>query len=132
MDFCRRARARGWTVAYEPTPSAIHHHPLHGRAVPPHLRLVTRHALLTYARKHWPGWQVRFLAGVVRAEAWARQAAARLKGDVASSAIFRELRQIAADLGAARQNTAFQRLLRVVRRQEERRAGSSVRRDSES
>jgi N-acetylglucosaminyl-diphospho-decaprenol L-rhamnosyltransferase len=132
VDLCRRARAHGWMVAYEPTPSAIHHHPLHGRVVPPHLRLVTRHALLTYARKHWAAWQARFLAGIVRVEGWVRQKAAQLKGDGESAAVFRELRRIAADLGAGRQETAFQRLLRVVRRQEERCAGSSVRRDSQS
>ena len=27
------------------------------------MRLLTRHALLTYASKHWPGWQFRLLAG---------------------------------------------------------------------
>lgn len=132
VDFCRRARAHGWVVAYEPTPSAIHHHPLHGRSVPPHLRLVTRHALLTYARKHWSGWQARFLAGVVRAEAWARRASAGLTGDADGAAVFREMGQIAADLGAGRQATALRRLRCVIRRQEQRRGDPFVRRNSES
>ena len=126
VDLCRRARAAGWAVAYEPTPSAIHHHPLHARAVPPHIRLVTRHALLTYARKHWPAWQTRFLAGVVRVEAWARRASARLKGDAEAAEVFDDLGRVAADLGRGRRDEAWRRLLRVVWRQEEQRAGSLV------
>ena len=122
VDLCRRARAAGWAVMYEPTPSAIHHHPLHARAVPPHIRLVTRHALLTYARKHWPAWQMRFLAGVVRAEAWLRQAYARRKGDARTAEVFAELGRMAADLGRGRPGEAWKRLRRVVWRQEERRS----------
>ncbi|HET6571990.1 MAG TPA: glycosyltransferase family 2 protein, partial [Fimbriiglobus sp.] len=57
VDFCRRARRAGWSVWYEPDLRVTHHFPLHARAVPPPLRLVTRHALLTYSRKHWPRWQ---------------------------------------------------------------------------
>ncbi len=94
--------------------------------MPPHIRLVTRHALLTYARKHWPAWQMRFLSGVVRAEAWVRQGAAGLKGDAATAAIFGELGRIASDLGGGRPAEALRRLLRVVWRQEEQRAGAPV------
>jgi GT2 family glycosyltransferase len=118
VDFCRRARAAGWAVAYEPSPSAIHHSPLHARAVPPHIRLVTRHALLTYARKHWPAWQATALAGVVRLEAWARCVAARLSGDADAATVFGELAGLAADLGRGRTREAWRRLRRVVRRQE--------------
>ena len=67
-------RARLDRLVYEPAPVGHHHHPLHGRAVPPHLRLITRHALLTYARKHWPRWQFRLPGGIVRV----RSGAARL------------------------------------------------------
>ena len=35
----------------------------------PRLRLMTRHALLTYARKHWSGWRARMMSAVVWAEA---------------------------------------------------------------
>ncbi len=122
VDFCRRVRERGWEVAYEPTPSAIHHHPLHGRAVPPHLRLVTRHALLTYGFKHWPAWQARLLAGVVVVEAAARQALARWKGRDREAKVFCEMGRLAADLGCGRPRAAWRRLQRVVQRQEERRA----------
>ena len=126
VDLCRRARAGGWAVAYEPSPSAVHHSPLHGRAVPPHLRLVTRHALLTYALKHWPAWQQRLLAGIIRVEARLRRTAARLIGDAVTAEVFGELDLIAADLGRGRQVAAGRRLRRVIRRQEERRAAAAV------
>ncbi len=87
---------------------------------------MTRHALLTYARKHWPAWQTRFLAGVVGVEAWARRASARLKGDAEAAEVFDDLGRVAADLGRGRRDEAWRRLLRVVWRQEERRAGSPV------
>jgi hypothetical protein len=100
--------------------------------VPPHIRLVTRHALLTYARKHWPAWQVCVLAGVIRLEAWALQASARMRGDSDAAEVFRELGQVAVELGRGRRDEAWQRLRRVVRRQEARRAGSPVGGDSKS
>ncbi len=72
VDLCVRARARGWSVWYEPNLAVVHHHPLHCRPVPAVLRLVTRHSLLTYAAKHWPRWQCRLLSRIVRTEALAR------------------------------------------------------------
>ena len=54
VDLCRRARARGWSVWYEPNLTIVHHHPLHQRSVPAVLRMVTRHSLMIYAAKHWP------------------------------------------------------------------------------
>jgi GT2 family glycosyltransferase len=114
VDLCRRAAAGGWHVWYDPVPAAVHHHPLHGRAVPPHLRLITRHALLTYAGKHWPAWQFRLLARVVRLEAWLRQVP---RGPHAGA--FAALAGLAADLAAGRPASAARRLLRVVRRAEE-------------
>src|SRR5262249_2914091 len=39
VDLCRRARARGWSVWYEPAVWAVHRHPLHGRGVSPLVRL---------------------------------------------------------------------------------------------
>jgi GT2 family glycosyltransferase len=122
VDFCRRARAAGWSVGYEPALSVIHHNPLHGRAVPAHLRLVTRHALLTYARKHWPGWQARALAGVVGAEAWLRGLHACWTGDGHAAWVFGELQAIARDFAGGRAAAAEPRLQHVVRRQEKRRA----------
>jgi N-acetylglucosaminyl-diphospho-decaprenol L-rhamnosyltransferase len=131
VDFCRRARERGWLVGYEPTPSAIHHYPLHGRSVPPHLRLVTRHALLTYGFKHWPGWQARCLAAVVGLESSIRGALARCKGDAPAALVFGDMGRIAADLGRGRPRAAWRRLQRAIRCQEERRAGAPVGGDPE-
>jgi GT2 family glycosyltransferase len=129
VDLCRRARARGWAVCHEPALSAVHHHPLHARPVPAHLRVITRHALLTYGLKHWPGWQFRVLAGVVAAEAWWRQRRARRRGDGAAAAAFAALRRIAGDLVRGRPAAAGRRLQRVVRLQEESLAAPPVRRD---
>src|SRR5262249_38094073 len=68
VDFCRRAREHQWTIWFEPSLIVIHDHPLHGRRITPVLRLVTRHALLTYTSKHWPSLQHWFLGQLVRIE----------------------------------------------------------------
>jgi N-acetylglucosaminyl-diphospho-decaprenol L-rhamnosyltransferase len=88
VDFCRRARESGWGVWYEPGLQVTHHFPLHTRAVPAPLRLVTRHALLTYAKKHWAGWQAAVLGGVVWAEAKLRAALARRRNDATAADCF--------------------------------------------
>jgi GT2 family glycosyltransferase len=119
VDLCRRARRRGWGVWHDPGLAVAHHHPLHGRVVPPHLRLITRHALLTYARKHWPAWQVRVLARIVRLEAWYRQRQARRHGDPVAETHFQILSAMAEDFRHGRVGAAGSRLLRVVRRHEE-------------
>jgi GT2 family glycosyltransferase len=123
VDLCRRAQAKGWSVWYEPALRAIHHDPLHQRAVPAALRVLTRHALLTYARKHWPWWQFRFLSGLVACEAMVRRHWAQRLGDRAGAGLFLQLRGIAADLGCGRLKAAQRRLNQVVRRQEQRCAG---------
>jgi GT2 family glycosyltransferase len=120
VDFCRRARQAGWTVWYDPQAVIVHHRPLHARAVPPHLRLVTRHALLTYAGKHWPGWQHALLGGVVRAEAALRRVGAWLRGDADACHTFGELGQVARDLAGGHAERARERLLAVIRREEQR------------
>jgi GT2 family glycosyltransferase len=130
VDLCRRARAAGWGVAFEPGVSAVHHHPLHARDVPPYLRLVTRHALLTYAGKHWPRWQTRVLAGIVRAEARLRAFVARRLGDERSAAVFDDLCALTADLVRGDRAAAEGRLLRVVYR-EERERGAALPRNSQ-
>jgi N-acetylglucosaminyl-diphospho-decaprenol L-rhamnosyltransferase len=132
VDLCRRARAAGWTVWHEPILSATHHHPLHARAVPAHLRLVTRHALLTYARKHWPRWQTRLLAGIIRIEAWWRQRRAWHGGDDVRAGLFDNLGRMVGDFARGRIRTAGRRLLRVVRRREEWRAALTDHRDPQS
>jgi GT2 family glycosyltransferase len=117
VDLCRRARQHGWSVWYDPATTVLHHRPLHTRAVPPHLHLITRHALLTYARKHWPASQARLMAWIVRLETWL--ARRRTRQGPATRCILAELDQIANDLLHDRAPQARARLLRVVRHQED-------------
>jgi GT2 family glycosyltransferase len=121
VDLCRRARARGWSVWYEPALRVVHQRPLHARAVPAHLRVLTRHALLTYAAKHWPGWQVRVLANLVGVEAWLRRCAASWRRDGASARLFRELGTMAADFSHGQADAARRCLRRVIRCEERQR-----------
>jgi GT2 family glycosyltransferase len=114
VDLCRRAQAHGWSVWHEPGLSVVHHHPLHGREVPAHVRLITRHALLTYGRKHWPQWQFRTLASIVRAEAWLRRLRARGAGDTKAADAFTSLGKITCDLLGGQPDKAQRRLHRVV------------------
>jgi GT2 family glycosyltransferase len=114
VDLCRRAQARGWSTWFEPGLSVVHHHPLHGRAVPAHLRLITRHALLTYGRKHWPAWQFRVLARIVGVEAWLRRWRARGIGDKETAGVFSVLGKIVADLLTCRPEKAQRRLQHVI------------------
>jgi GT2 family glycosyltransferase len=120
VDLCRRAHARGWSVWYDPAVRIIHHRPLHTRAVPAHLRVITRHGLLTYAAKHWPTWQARLLAGIVRLESWVRRGWADWHGETETADLFGQLRAIAADHFHGRPQAARDRLNRIVRRQEQR------------
>jgi GT2 family glycosyltransferase len=115
VDFCRRARAAGWGVWFDPALTATHHFPLHERTVPPPLRLVTRHALLTYAGKHWPAWQCRLLGGLVWAEAVARQTLARKRGDHAGVRTFGLLRRLVHDLKVGRPDRAAARVRLAAR-----------------
>ncbi len=116
VDLCRRAVSRGWEVWHEPGLSAVHHRPLQARPVPAVLRLVTRHALLTYALRHWPRWQLVVLAAVVRLEAGLRRLRAWWRGRLDEAAVFRELGGLARDLGRGDPVAVRRRLVRVVRR----------------
>ncbi len=118
VDLCRRAAGRGWSVWYEPALTVTHHRPLHARSVPAHLRLFTRHASLTYARKHWPDWHARGLARLVGAAAWLRRHLAALRGDTDAAEAFATLGAVAAHLAAGRPSAARRRLGRFVRRRE--------------
>lgn len=110
VDFCRRAREAGWSVWYEPALTVTHHFPLHTRKVPPPLRLVTRHALLTYAKKHWPAWQSKLLSGLVWAEAGVREVLASCRGDAAGSECFRALRGLVGDVAQGRDEAVADRI----------------------
>lgn len=116
VDLCRRARAAGWSVWFEPRLTAVHHRPLHSRPVTPLWRFLTRHGLLTYAGKHWPRWQLQLLRGIIRLEAWFRRRVARGRGDAAAVWLATETANLADE--AARGDTAAVRrhLRRVLRR----------------
>jgi GT2 family glycosyltransferase len=112
-DFCRRAWEAGWSVWYEPAVRVTHYSPLHTRAVPPELRLMTRHALLTYAAKYWGGWRNKVVAGVVWLEAMARQARALARGR--PNGLHAELRRLAGDWLGGRPLAARWRIRRAAR-----------------
>lgn len=97
-DLCRRAKEKGWSVCYEPSLEVTHHTPLHLRSVPAPLRLMTRHALLTYGRKHWAGWQSWLLGKVVWAEALVRQIKSSIGGQFDESRFHGELRKLVGDV----------------------------------
>lgn len=120
VDLCRRAGEQGWSVWYEPALTITHHRPLHARRVPPHLRLFTRHASLTYAHKHWPGWHARGLARLVGAAAWLRRHLAARRGDAEAAEAFATLGAVAAEMADDRPGAARRRLDRFVRRREAR------------
>ncbi len=110
VDLCRRAAESGWQVCHEPSLQVTHHTPLHSRSVPAPLRLMTRHALLTYGIKHWPRWQTRVLGTIVRLESLARQAWAELRGRSSEAHFHRETRSLAGDLLARRHPQARARI----------------------
>jgi N-acetylglucosaminyl-diphospho-decaprenol L-rhamnosyltransferase len=121
VDLCRRAWSIGWNVLFEPGLRAIHHHPLHSRPMPAYFRLLTRHALLTYASKHWPGWQCRLLAALVMLEARWRRCWAQRRGDRGGADIYNQLRKMARGMASGRTDEARRLLNAVVRREEQRR-----------
>ena len=98
VDLCRRARMKGWSVWFEPSLQVTHFHPLHLRPVPPPLRLITRHALMTYAAKHWMQWQFRMLARLIRTEAGWRKMWANLFGRRDAAAQFGRISNLAHDM----------------------------------
>lgn len=119
VDLCRRARARGWSVWYEPALRVVHHHPLHSRRESSYFRLLTRHALLTYACKHWPGWQFSLLTRLIQVESWLRQQRAAWAEDEQAARHAHELGVLAQEMGRGEFAAARRRLDRVVRRQED-------------
>lgn len=110
VDFCKRATKWGWRVWFDPALEVTHHWPLHARRVPPPLRLVTRHALLTYARRHWSGWQANLLSGAVWLEAGARELAAKARGESEAARCFGQLRRLVGDLACGRARAAAARI----------------------
>lgn len=114
VDLCRRARESGWSVWYEPAVKVQHFFPLHSRAVPPALRVVTRHALLTYAAKHWPSRQFKALSRLVAAEAAVRGFIARRLGRPEAATHYQRLGCLVRELMVARAVRARHWLLRSL------------------
>ncbi len=110
VDLCLRAQDRGWSVCYEPAVHAVHLDPLQNRPLTEAMRAITRHASLTYFRKHLFGWQFRALSRLVRAENWLRQRWAELRGRRGDAAVCRKLRGICLDLARNRPRDARERL----------------------
>lgn len=126
VDLCRRVQQAGWSVWFDPTLSIVHHRPLHGRRVPPHLRMITRHALLTYAGKHWPRWQQAILGGIIRLEALGRRGWASMQRDWSTARVFAELDHLVREMLRDDAEAARLRLHRVIRCQEPHRAAIAV------
>ena len=80
VDLCRRAVNGGWSVCYEPEVAARHMEPLQNRQLTEPLRVITRHAALTYFQKHLSRWQFLGLAAIVKLEARLRKAWHTLRG----------------------------------------------------
>lgn len=111
VDLCRRARNVGWTVWHEPSIRVKHYHPLHSRTVEPALRLITRHALLTYAAKHWRALPYHILARLIRTEARYRKMVARLRRETESIEHYGRLDRLCRDLVDGRSVRARHQLI---------------------
>ncbi len=110
VDFCQRATAAGWRVWFDPSLEVTHHWPLHARRVPAPLRLMTRHALLTYAKKHWTGWRARVMSAVVWTEASLRQTWAAARGDWDASRCYGQLRKLVGEVASDHDKDARRRI----------------------
>lgn len=110
VDFCQRATSAGWSIWFDPSLQVTHHWPLHVRRVTAPLRLMTRHALMTYARKHWALWQAKLMSGLVWTEAALRQGWAALRGDWDASRCYGQLRRLVGDVAASRDKTVRRRI----------------------
>lgn len=110
VDFCQRAQERDWKVYFEPSLRVIHHHPLHGREVSPPLRLMTRHALLTYGVKHWSRWQALLLGAIVWMESSLRQMSCWWRGRTTDSTVHAQIRKLVGDVLGNRDRQARSRI----------------------
>ncbi len=114
VDLCLRAQECGWSVCYEPAVHAVHLDPLQNRPLTEPMRAITRHASLTYFRKHLSGWQFWALGQLVRAENWLRQRWAELRGRPADAVVCRQLRGSCRDLMRNQPTSARRRLDRLL------------------
>src|SRR5581483_10911267 len=100
VALCRSAQDRGWRVEYDPSVAVVHLRPLQNRAISPKMRVITRHSKLLYFRKHLPRRQFLALVGIVRLEAAARGAWARIGGRGRDRRAWRAIDDIARRLRA--------------------------------
>lgn len=115
VDLCRRAQERGWNVIYDPRVEVIHYHPLQERQRSTLMHVLTRHALLTYAFRHWHSWEARALTRVVQMETWGRIRWAQKRGTIR---LLGQLQEMVHEMRQAQFPRARQRLNRLVRRAE--------------
>jgi GT2 family glycosyltransferase len=119
VDLCRRAAQLGWAVCYEPALRAVHLDPLQNRKpVPAPLWAITRHASLTYFRKHVSDRQTAGLSWIIRCESWLRELAARLRGRSGDVAICQAVRAMSRDLArndAAAARAHLENVLQLAR-----------------
>jgi len=112
VDLCRRAADAGWKVRFEPTLDVTHHTPLHARDVPPPLRMMTRHALLSFAMKYWPRWQAQLLGRIMKLETGVRRLSAFVRGR--ANGVHAETSRLLDDLLAGRDADARERIARAA------------------
>lgn len=114
VDFCHRAVQGGWRVGLDKSVTAVHHHPLHRRKVPGHLRVATRMALYTYTRKHWPGWQHGIMSFILGTEATLGAWYSRICGNWGAEAWWTTLGSLLRDSSRGKTSTAIQRLFTLL------------------
>lgn len=114
VDFCQRAVQGGWRIGLDRSVTAVHHHPLHRRRVPGHLRVATRMALHTYTRKHWPGWQHGVMGFILRTEATFGTWYSRIRGNWGAEAWWTTLGSLLRDSSRGKTSTAIQRLFSLL------------------
>jgi N-acetylglucosaminyl-diphospho-decaprenol L-rhamnosyltransferase len=115
VDLCRRASDLGWGVCYEPGVAARHMEPLQNRQLTEPLRAVTRHAALTYFRKHLSRGQYRGLTRVVQLEAFLRRCLHLWRGNRTEAEIMRCLGEMATYLNHGDVEQARRTLEHVLR-----------------
>lgn len=94
VALCRSARRIGRRVEFDPDIAVVHLHPLQNRPLSPRFRLITRHSLLVFFRKHQPPWQFAVLSRIIAVEALWRLWAGRLWGPPRRAEEGRRLRDI--------------------------------------
>jgi N-acetylglucosaminyl-diphospho-decaprenol L-rhamnosyltransferase len=115
VDLCRRAADLGWGVCYEPGVMARHMEPLQNRQLTEPLRAVTRHAAMTYFRKHLSDRQFRGLTRIVRLEAKLRRYLHLWRGNRAEAEIMQCIGEIATLMQQGQIESARQTLEHVLR-----------------